>query len=129
MNILAIEDNEADAVLLDRMIRLSGLDTDSDVTQIDSMTQGLVWIAENKPDIIFLDLGLPDSFGCDGVRKVVSAAPHAVVVVLTGHEDEIVALECLSYGAQDYLSKDDLKPEILRKTILFSLERKRAQIG
>lgn len=127
MTILAIEDNEADAVLLDRMIRLSGLDTDSKVTQIDSMTPALVWIAEHKPDVVFLDLGLPDSFGCDGVRKVVSSAPQSAVIVLTGHEDEDLALECLGLGAQDYLSKDDLRPEILRRTILFSLERKRAQ--
>lgn len=70
---------------------------------------------------VLLDLGLPDSTGTDSVKRMTQAAGDRPVIVLTGLADSHTVSRVLEEGAQDYLLKDLLTPELLRKTLLYSV--------
>jgi serine phosphatase RsbU (regulator of sigma subunit) len=78
------------------------------------------------PRCILLDLGLPDSDGYAALHKMVEAAPHTAVIVLTGRRERD-GVEALTGGAQDYLIKDTISGELLERSIRYAIERKRAQ--
>jgi DNA-binding NarL/FixJ family response regulator len=63
--------------------------------------------AEFKPDIIVLDLTMPELNGLDAARKIISADPAARILILTAHESEQVVREVLSAGARGYVLKSD----------------------
>ncbi|MDQ3023475.1 MAG: PAS domain S-box protein [bacterium] len=77
-------------------------------------------------DVILLDLGLPDSQGLETLRTLRQMNPQSavVVLVLTGNDDEELALQALKEGAQDYLVKNDLGSASLRRAIRYAVERK-----
>jgi DNA-binding NarL/FixJ family response regulator len=63
--------------------------------------------AEIKPDIIVLDLTMPELNGLEAARKIISADPAARILILTAHESEQVVREVLSAGARGYVLKSD----------------------
>jgi DNA-binding NarL/FixJ family response regulator len=63
--------------------------------------------AKHRPDVIVLDLTMPDLNGLEATRKILSAEPSARVLVLTAHESEQLVREVLSAGAQGYVLKSD----------------------
>ena len=63
--------------------------------------------AEIKPDIIVLDLTMPELNGLDAARKILAADPAARILILTAHESEQVVREVLSAGARGYVLKSD----------------------
>lgn len=126
MRILLVEDVAADA----RLVRetLSGVrgalfEVESRTTLADGMRRA----SEAPFDVILLDLGLPDSRGVETLRRAVEASPSVAIVVLTGLDDEELAAEALQHGAQDYLDKGRLDPEILARTLRHAIERKKAE--
>jgi serine phosphatase RsbU (regulator of sigma subunit) len=76
-----------------------------------------------------LDLGLPDAIGLAGVRRLRERAPAIAVVVLTGRDDEQLGIEALGAGAQDYLVKGRVEPEVLARAIRYAIERRRAELS
>jgi serine phosphatase RsbU (regulator of sigma subunit) len=87
---------------------------------------------EQLPDGVacaLLDLGLPDVVGLDGVRRLREQAPAIAVVVLTGRDDEQLGIEALGAGAQDYLVKGQVEPEVLARAIRYAIERRRAELS
>ena len=81
-------------------------------------------LAECEVDLILLDLGLPDAQGLDAVRRAHAAAPRVPVVVLTGLDDESLALAALHEGAQDYLVKGHIETRGLLRALRYAIERK-----
>ena len=63
--------------------------------------------AELKPDIIVLDLTMPELNGLEAARKILAADPAARILILTAHESEQVVREVLSAGARGYVLKSD----------------------
>jgi DNA-binding NarL/FixJ family response regulator len=63
--------------------------------------------AELKPDIIVLDLTMPELNGLEAARKIIAADPAARILILTAHESEQVVREVLSAGARGYVLKSD----------------------
>ncbi|MBI5184877.1 MAG: response regulator [Nitrospinae bacterium] len=80
-------------------------------------------LAEQEFDLILLDLNLPDSKGMDTVRKVRKFSPYLPIVVLSGTEDENVAIQAVQSGAQDYLIKGKADLNALPRVIRYALER------
>jgi len=78
---------------------------------------------EGSPTVILSDIGLPDSDGTDTVTALRAAAQTVPLVILTGHDNENTASATLAAGAQDYLVKGQITPVLLRRTILYALER------
>jgi two-component system sensor histidine kinase UhpB len=80
------------------------------------------------PDVILLDLNLPDSSGLDTYMKVKNKCPYSAVIILSGSDDEELSAKIVQNGAQDYILKSDVNGRLLSKSIQYSLERMRQQI-
>ena len=93
----------------------------------DQLSTGLKRLAEDRIDIVLLDLTLPDSHDLDTFTSVHAQAPQMPIVVLTGLEDETLAVEAVHKGAQDYLVKGQLDSNLLKRSILYAIERKQGQ--
>jgi two-component system, NtrC family, sensor kinase len=92
-----------------------------------TLGQALKAVHERMPDVILLDLGLPDSEDLDGLAQIRKRAPGAAVVITTGASDEELAIQALRNGAQDYLLKGRLDPSSLTRSVRYALERKQAE--
>ena len=78
-------------------------------------------------DIVLLDLGLPDSIGLETLKKIQVFNVKSPVIVMTGLDDEDIALESLREGAQDYLVKNRLTSDNILRGIKYGIERKKIQ--
>ena len=81
-----------------------------------------------RPDCVLLDLHLPDATGFDGIARIAEWDATLPVVVLTGLNDEQFGVSAVASGAQDYLVKGRVEPDMLRRTLLYAIERKRAEL-
>jgi len=88
------------------------------------LSKGLVCLVRGGIDVVLLDLGLPDSQGLDTLGEVRAQAPAEPIVVLTGLDDEALALQAVRQGAQDYLVKGDLDNKVLWRAVRYAIERK-----
>ncbi len=91
------------------------------------LMEGINILAEQKIDVVLLDLTLPDSEGLDTFLRIKGMVPETPIVVLTGREDEKLALTAVREGAQDYIFKTEMRPPILIRSLRYAVERKRAQ--
>ncbi len=126
ISILLVEDNSHDAVYTERMLRMGGVAQKGELIRVDRLAVALEKLETESFDVVLLDMGLPDSVDLEGLDQVAAQAPMAAIIMLTGHENEEVGLECLRHGAQDFLSKNNLDVDSLRKVIRYALERKHA---
>jgi len=122
-SLLVVEDNPGDARLLREMFVAHGDDT-PELIHVANMSAAERHLAKNSVDIVLLDLGLPDAQGLEAVRRAHAAAPHTPLVVLTGLDDERLAVEALQVGAQDYLIKGQIDTRGLRRALRYAVERK-----
>ena len=93
----------------------------------DRLQSGLEWFAKEGADVVLLDLHLPDSQGLETLIKVHAQAPEVPIVVLSGVDDDTVALEAVRRGAQDYLVKGQVDARRLRCVLRYAMERHRVQ--
>jgi len=91
------------------------------------LAEGLARLSRDRFDVVLLDLSLPDTQGLNTVTQVLATSPGVPVVVLSGNDDHPLALQALQHGAQDYLVKGDGGADYLARSILYAIERKRAQ--
>jgi PAS domain S-box-containing protein len=89
------------------------------------LDRGLEILRDNAPDLVLLDLGLPDSQGLATLRTACTAHPATPFVVLTGMSDESLAIEAVRAGAQDYLVKGRVNGEVLLRVAEHAVERQR----
>ncbi len=97
--ILLVEDNPGDARLL-REALAEIAEARFELIHRETLAQALDYLAKNIPDILLVDLGLPDAVGLDAVVLLRGAVPQLPLVVLTVTDDEDLATRA---GAQDYL--------------------------
>ncbi len=126
LNLLLVEDNPGDA----RLVR-EYLDSDTtesvSTTHVSSLNAALAQLRTETPDIVVLDLGLPDTQGLEGLTAIQAGAPQLPVVILTGLADQQFGREAVARGAQDYLVKDRLDADTLWRSLRYAVERKRAE--
>jgi serine phosphatase RsbU (regulator of sigma subunit) len=124
LQIVLIEDDSGDALMVQDM--LDEVEPDMKITWVRS-------IAEAEPVLngdtrcVLLDLQLPDASDFVALEKVLAAAPHAAVVVLTGFADSQRGFEAVARGAQDYLNKSQVEPELLARAVRYAIERRAAE--
>lgn len=123
--VLLVEDDEGDALLVRECLRDAGLHED-DLIWCRTVAEGVEALVE-KPSCVLLDLGLPDASGLEALHTVVAEVTTTPVIVLTGRHDR-TGVEAVAAGAQDYLIKDDLTPELLDRTIRYAVQRRQAQV-
>jgi diguanylate cyclase (GGDEF)-like protein len=106
--------------------RVTGtLDPAFQLVVADRLATGLARLVEGGIDVVLLDLSLPDSQGPDTFIKVQAQMPDMAVVVLTGLDDEALALQAMQAGAQDYLVKGQIDRNLLGRAIRYAVERHR----
>ncbi|WP_205869490.1 PP2C family protein-serine/threonine phosphatase [Mycobacterium colombiense] len=126
MSLLLVEDDRADAVLVEDLI--TDAVTDIRVVWAKSMADAERELVSARPDCVLLDLNLPDASGIDALNRIASLDATVPIVVLTGLNDEYFGASAVAAGAQDYLVKGRVEPEMLRRALLYAIERKRAEL-
>lgn len=126
LSLLLVEDDRADAVLVEDLIA-DAVD-DIRVTWAQSMAHAERELASARPDCVLLDLNLPDASGIDALNRIAKRDATVPIVVLTGLNDENFGASAVAAGAQDYLVKGRVEPEMLRRALLYAIERKRVEI-
>jgi len=129
-NILVIEDNPGDFALVEEFLleQVKRLNLFHAKTYKEASA---VLSGENchKLDVILLDLSLPDKTGTELINDVVALCNDTPVVILTGYENLRFGVTALSLGASDYILKDELTPQLLHKSILYNIERKKMNLN
>jgi signal transduction histidine kinase len=126
IRILLVEDNPGDARLIRETLRDAG-SLHFDLRHADRLAAALPILAARAADVVLLDLSLPDAHGLETVTRVLETAPEVAIVVLTGLDDETVAIRAVKAGAQDYLVKGHVEPATLARALRYALERKRLE--
>jgi diguanylate cyclase (GGDEF)-like protein/PAS domain S-box-containing protein len=122
-SVLLVEDSPGDARLIREMFNEQG-QRNVRLTHVECMSDAEKHLAVHAVDMILLDLGLPDTQGVEAVRRTHAAAPHVPLVVLSGMDDESMALQAMKKGAQDYLIKGQIEPRELMRALHYAVERK-----
>ena len=123
--ILLVEDDAADAVLVEELLADTRLD--HVLTWVQTLAAAVQEIGRQAPDCVLLDLHLPDAHGIAAVRAVQAACPDAAVIVLTGLAETTAGSAAVTNGAQDYLVKGHVEPELLNRVIRYAVHRKSAE--
>jgi DNA-binding NarL/FixJ family response regulator len=76
-----------------------------------------------EPEIVLLDLGLPDSSGEDSFHKAQSLFPNAAIIILTGNENSELGAHLIKCGAQDFIIKTEVNQEYLNRAITYTYNR------
>lgn len=125
--LLLVEDNPADVRLLREIFR-EQTSHNAELTQVETIGEAELYLATSTaPDIILLDLGLPDAQGLQAILRARTAAPRVPLVVLTALDDESVAARALQKGVQDYLIKGQIDGRGLLRALRYAIERKNMQ--
>jgi PAS domain S-box-containing protein len=126
LTVLLIEDNAGDARLL--MEYLSDAPgTPFVLEHVQTLGEGIDRVGKGGIALILLDLSLPDSFGPDTFARAHTAAPSVPIIVMSGRDDEALAIKTVHEGAQDYLVKGQVDTRLLVRAMRYAIERKRAE--
>jgi PAS domain S-box-containing protein len=129
MKILLVEDNQTDARLFHELIaefhRPDQARPAPEVVWANCLAKGLEILAEQKIDIVLLDLSLPDSHGLETLYQTQDRAGSVPIVVLTGNGEESLAVKAVRQGAQDYLMKAEVSGPSLWRATCYAVERAR----
>jgi signal transduction histidine kinase len=120
-NVLLIEDNPGDADLV--RLRLVEGNSLVNVSCVSRLADGLASLTKQPPSVVLLDLNLPDSHGAETFRKILDHARGVPVVILSGQDDEALAIKALHQGVQDYLVKGDITSNHLERAMRYAMER------
>jgi diguanylate cyclase (GGDEF)-like protein/PAS domain S-box-containing protein len=126
-SVVLVEDSVPYARLVE-LILADALPGGVEVRHHDTVGAARADLAEHGADCVLVDLGLPDANGLEALALVLDVAGDAPVIVLSGHDDEALALASIRAGAQDYLVKGQERlPALFVRAIRFAIERRRHQ--
>jgi PAS domain S-box-containing protein len=98
-----------------------------DLERVERLDDALERLGRVGIDVVLLDLGLPDSQGMATFERTRRRVPDEPIVVISGLDDERLALEAVRSGAQDYLVKGRIEGQLLARVLRYAIERKRAE--
>lgn len=128
LRILSVEDNQADFDLVVEMLSSLNNFPTFTIDHAKSLADGRQKLGEAKSpyNVILVDLNLPDSKGEKTFLEVRHQAHDAVIIVLTGIEDDDLGVHLLKRGAQDFIPKSSLTKDLLGRSILYARGRQHA---
>ena len=126
ITILLVEDDPVHARLAQAALEPAPDGSNWQLQHVETLAAACAF--PEPPDLVLLDLTLPDSRGLDTLRRLRERFAFVPVVLLTGVDDEEIEASALSAGAQDFLGKDELTPRTLRRVVRYAMERHRAQL-
>jgi signal transduction histidine kinase len=122
IHILLIEDNLGDIRLIQEML----CDTRNSKLTLrykQNLEAGIQHLSDEHFDLVLLDLSLPDSIGLNSLCRLMETKINIPIIVLTGTNDEMLAIQAVKSGAQDYLVKGMINKIILERSIYYAIER------
>jgi PAS domain S-box-containing protein len=126
IRILLVEDSPEDVFLLHASLdRVSG--TRFNVEIAHNLAAGIEVVTAGKTDLVLLDLTLPDSLGLDTFLRLKSRCRDVPVIILSGMDDEALAVKAVHAGAEDYLVKGRVDSQLITRAILYAIERTEAK--
>jgi CheY-like chemotaxis protein len=126
ITILLVEDDPTDARLLLQLLGHADVCAYS-VETVATAAEAEAALATSSPDVVLLDLSLPDCDGLTSVDRLLAAAPDTPVVVLTGRDDYALGLQSIEAGAQDFLVKGEAKGNAILRCAQWALARSRSR--
>lgn len=125
---MLVEDNQGDAYIVRSCLNRSnaGQVFSTTVSIAETLADAGRLIAEESPDVILTDLGLPDGQGPEVFRTILKLAPETPIIILSGNSDANMLQELLKEGAADYLPKDELSTPTLLRAIRHGITRMEA---
>src|SRR5688572_10544786 len=126
IRILFLEDDPGDARLVQESLR-DAMEGQFACTCVPTLGEVLENLRAAPFDVILLDLSLPDSQGIDTFTTVRAQARNMPILILTGLDDQTLALQAVKAGAQDYIVKGQLAGHLLPRAIRYAIERHRLQ--
>lgn len=125
MEVLLVEDDPVDARLLRQTLQ-SAAALRIRIEQVTCLSDAQLRLGRQpRPDVVLLDLGLPDSTGLTTLHHLLAADARLPVVVLTGANDDEVARAAVDAGAQDYLVKGSVSGDVMARVLSHAIERHR----
>lgn len=124
--VLLVEDNPGDARLLREFI--AEIDPPQfEITRVERLSEAIQALKARHFDAVLLDLSLPDGHGLSTFDTLHQQVPGVPIVVLTGLDDNTLALSAVQQGAQDYLVKGQVSSALLWRSLRYAIERNRMQ--
>ena len=123
--VLLVEDNPVDAKLITGLLRSPSAALQC--RHVTHLAEALKRLETDPPDVVLLDLNLEDSAGYETFFLVQQAASRSAILVLSGSDDEELAIRTVREGAQDYLVKGSFDGRLLLRSIRYAVERKRSE--
>ena len=99
-------------------------DTGFRVLQADNGLAGLKLFRDRQPDVVLLDLGIPQLEGSRLLELIASESPDTPVIVVSGRANIDDAIEAFKAGARDYITKPIMNMDMLEKTVRNCIEHK-----
>jgi len=125
-SVLLVEDDPNDARLIQQALAGS-VGRAFQVDRVIDLKGAIDRLGKATVDVILLDLGLPDAQGLAVFEQIFEAAPHALILVLSGASDEEVARQAVQRGAHDYFAKGHVDAHWLPHALRYVMERKASQ--
>lgn len=122
MKILIVEDNLADVFYLKEALEETN-GAKFAISNRPTLTEAKECLEKEDFDVVALNLGLPDSWGIETFIQIQNCAPDTPIVILSGSDDESLAIEAVRLGAQDYLVKDLWNPHVISRSLASVIER------
>ena len=126
IKILLIEDSIEDAVIIREMLKET-TKIPFQLTHASKLKTGFEKLFQESFDMLLLDLNLPDSWGFDTFIRTYDQVPELPIVILSGFDDEEIAVKAVREGAQDYLIKGEIEGRLLTRSIYYAIERKKIE--
>src|SRR5919108_2311452 len=126
IRVLLVEDNQGDARLLRELLKETGR-SQFDLVHVDRLSEALRVLRAEPFPVILLDLSLPDAHGLDTIGRLRCQAAAVPIVILTGLNDEEIAVRAVEEGAQDYLIKGQVDGHLLARSLRYAIQRHRAE--
>jgi len=126
IKVLLVDDDEDDYIITRDF--LAGIEGRRyHLTWVSDYNEALNVLNTDDIDICLLDYYLGDKTGLDLLKEITTSKPKIPVILLTGHEDKEIDLQAMEAGASDYLSKSEITPQLLDRTIRYAIKHKRAE--
>ncbi len=113
MKLLIVDDSSIMRRTIEKHIKELGVEV---VGQASNGQQAIELVQEKKPDIVTLDVTMPEMDGITCLEKIMEIAPDTNVILVTALNDRLTGLKALDIGAVNYLNKP-VSPEVLKEAL------------
>jgi phosphoserine phosphatase RsbU/P len=128
IKVLLIEDDPDDYQILRRMLQ-KARGARFELHCAPTLAEGIQELESGAFDVVLLDLALPDSKGLETFYNLHAQFSGTPIIVLSGLDDENVAITAVHAGAQDYLVKGQIDTQLLTRAIIYAIERSQAKVA